>query len=188
MKKTLLSLTLLTMFFSVSFANCCSDNQNLSKNPVCEKNSIEKTQCNKCTIDDDEYCIYNQCFFDKQYRKMKSALCLTQEQENCIDNIYKNFKSDLESTHNRYRIEKNKLLGMIECDSDCYKEQEKLTKEIAKSFKEKCKDFRSEVKEQLCKNQHSAYRKFQREEKKKMKKLIKYSAVYKFPCSDCCSK
>ncbi len=188
MKKNLLSFLVATMLCSVSFAGSCQDNTSLSQNPVCEKNPTQQSQCNKCTIDDDEYCIYNQCFFDKQYRKMKNELCLTEKQENCIDNIYKNFKSDLESTHNRYRIEKNKLLEMIECDSTCYKEQAKLTKEIAKSAKTKCKDFRDEVKEQLCKNQYSAFRKFQRQEKRKMKKLIKYGAIYKFPCADCCSK
>ena len=41
-------------------------------------------------------------------------------------------------------------------------------------------------KEQLCKNQYSAFRKFQRCEKRKMKKLAKYAKVYKFPCTDCC--
>lgn len=202
MKKLLFSFLAFTVFTSIGFAAPCDVNKaaktNCSKTPACETQKvnpceeksescdIEKTTCEKCMTDDDEYCVYNQCFFDKQYKKMKKELCLTKKQEACIDNIYKNFKSDMESCHAKYRAERDKLLDMIECNNDCWKDQAKVLKEMKKEAKEKCKDFRDDVKEQLCKNQYSAFRKFQRCEKRKMKKLVKYGKVYKFPCTDCC--
>ncbi len=174
------------MFCSVSWANCCEDNSKMLTGPSGEK--IQKEKCDKCTIEDDEYCVYNQCFFDKHFRKMKIRLCLDKKQETCIDNIYKNFKSDLEGTHNKYRIEKNKLLEMIECENECYKKQVHVLKNIKKDVKEKFKDFNDDIKEQLCSNQKSEFRKFKSEEKRKMKKLIKYGAIYKLPCTDCCAE
>ena len=202
MKKILLSFLAALLLTSVSFANCSQNCEKTIKTPGCgcestcdeaqKTNSCEnplnkKKTCEKCTIEDDEYCVYNQCFFDKQFRKMKKALCLTAQQESCIDNIYRNFKADMENTHFKYRTQKNKLLDMIECDRECQKEQISLLKEMRKDAKEKCKEFRSDIKEQLCKNQYSDFRKFQRAEKKKMKKLVKYGAIYKFPCVDCCN-
>ena len=214
MKKNLLIFTVLALFCSVSSANCSQDCQKMFKpNDIkCEKqcqkecqkneckNTCDKKECDKKNIaneelcdkykieNDDEYCIYNQCYFDKHYRKMKKTLCLTRRQENCIDNIYRNFKTDMEKCCAKYRNEKNKLLEMIECDNDCYKEQVKVLKEIRKNVKEKCKDYREEVVDQLCKNQRSDFKKFQKEEKKKMKKIVKYGAIYKFPCVNCCKK
>lgn len=178
MKKFLLSFLAIMLLCSVSSANCASDNQ--------ESNCIEKEKCDKCQIEDDEYFVYNQCYFDKQFRKMKLSLCLTSEQETCINNIYKNFKSDLETTFTRYRIEKNKLLEMIACDDACYKKQEKAVKHIQNDIKEKMKDYVDDIKEQLCPKQRSCFRRFLKEEKRKMKEIIKYGAIYKFPCVECC--
>ena len=113
---------------------------------------------------------------------MKKELCLTKKQETCIDEIYKDFKHTMEAKHEKYRKEKNKLLEMIECNNDCYKNQIKVVKEIKKEMKEYCKNFKEDIKEQLCKSQYSDYRKFLRHEKRKMKKIVKYSAIYKFPC------
>ena len=48
-------------------------------------------------------------------------------------------------------------------------------------------DFRDEIDELLCKSQKNDFKKFQRQEKKKIKKLAKYCMVYKFPCG-CNSK
>lgn len=210
MKKSLLLFTLLALICSVSSANCEQSCQKMLKpNDVkcekqcqkeCEKNECKDTcdkekcskneaLCDKYKIEnDDEYCIYNQCYFDKHYRKMKKTLCLTRRQESCIDNLYRNFKTDMENYCCKYRTEKNKLLEMIECDNDCYKDQIKVLKELKKSAKEKCKDYRDDVKDQLCKNQRSDFRKFQREEKRKMKKIIKYAKIYKLPCVSCCKK
>jgi len=207
MKKLLFSFLAFTLITSGSFA-ACNDCNKIEKpscgcerpiqpdygckkqlNP-CENNAMtpceKRESCDRCSIEDDEYCVYNQCFFDKQFRKMKKELCLSKKQEACIDNIYKNFKIEMEGRCARYRVEKNKLLDMIECGNDCWKEQRNVLKEMRNEAKERCKDFRAEIKEQLCKNQYSDFRKFQRHEKKKMKKIVKYGAVYKFPCTDCC--
>lgn len=167
------------------------EEKNISENEINQKENSSKTSvckkcCDKCTIEDDEYCIYNQCYFDKHFRKMKKYLCLSKKQEENIDKIYKNFKSDMENQHLKYRNAKNTLLTMIECEKDCYKNQIKLVKEIQKETIEKCKDFRSDIKEQLCKNQYADFNKFQRCEKRKMKKIEKYSRIHKLPCVDCC--
>ena len=177
MKKILLGFLISTLFIQFCYAQC-EINQNCNENT--------KKNCEKCEITDDEYCIYNQCYFDKHYKKMKKDLCLTRRQETCVDKIYKNFKADMECLCAKYAKEKNKLLDMIECEDDCLKDQVKIVKEIKKETKEKYKDYKEDVKEQLCKNQLSDFRKFQREEKRKIKKIIKYGKVYKFPCTNCC--
>ncbi|MBQ8847825.1 MAG: hypothetical protein IJ003_02675 [Candidatus Gastranaerophilales bacterium] len=182
MKKILLGLLIL---FSLSL-NCFAKDDIYFVSDCQENTTQIQKKCDKCTIEDDEYCIYNQCFFDKHYKRMKKALCLSAKQENNIDKIYKCFKTDMENQHLKYRITKNKLLDMLECENDCYKEQIKALKELKKETKEKLKDYKEDIKEQLCKNQYKDYRKFLRHEKRKMKKIVKYSAVYKFPCTDCC--
>lgn len=187
MKKILLSLFSLILLTGFSFAACpCRDNCNCEKKN-CEREKCAKT-CDKCSIDDDEYCIFNQCWLDKHYRKMKIALCLSQKQENCIDNIYKNFKADMENQHMKYIKAKNNLLKTIECNNNCTKEQKRILKSIKKETREKIRDFEDEIKQQLCKDQIRKFNKFQRCEKRKMKKLVKYGKVIKLPCVDCCKK
>ena len=81
MKKLLFSFLAFTVFSSISFAAPCDmDNTaktNCAKTPACETPKTnpceekvnpceEETTCDKCSVDDDEYCVYNQCFFDKQ--------------------------------------------------------------------------------------------------------------------------
>ena len=208
MKKILLSLGMFLFVCSVSSA---SDNFNNEKNifPIgckckeecqkqcekdqkvdsnCEKKDIEesKSACSIDEIDDDEYAVYNQCFFDRQYREMKKTLCLTRRQENCIDKMYKDFKNDMELLYSKYCVEKDKLLYAIECE-DCYRQNISNLKEMKKEAKEHWYDFRDEIEELLCKSQRYEFKKFQREEKRKIKKLAKYCVVYKFPCG-CNSK
>lgn len=187
MKKFLFSFLTLTILtsFSSSFAACPVD-ENCSKGPNCDCQK-KYDKCSKAPeiLDDDEYLTFNQCYLDKRYKKMKAALCLSKTQQCQIDSIYKQFKSDMENLHSRYTVQKNKLLEMIACNNDCYKDQVKVLKDLKKSAKEKCKEYRDEVKEQLCKNQYSAFRKYGREEKRTMKKIIKYGAIYKLPCVDC---
>ncbi len=196
MKKILFSFLVLSFLTPLSFADCstCEKPQTTqcSQSPCDNSVNIDKTPCSKntggCSVDDDEYCTYNECYFDKRFIKMKKALCLSAKQETCINTLYKNFKNDMEVYHSRYRTQKNKLLEMIECDNECYKEQIDVLKEMRKDFKQRCKTFKDDVKELLCKEQYGEFRKFQRQEKRKMKKIIKYSAIHKLPCCDCCSK
>lgn len=183
MKKFLLSFLALMLFCSVSIANCAENNQESYDKNDCDK----KEKCDQCQIEDDEYFIYNQCYFDKQFRKTKLALCLDSKQETRIDNIYKNFKSDLETTFNRYKNEKNKLLEMIACDDPCYKKQIKHIKHIKKDIKEKFNDYIDDIKEQLCPRQRSCFRKIEKAQKRKLKEIIKYGAIYKLPCVECCN-
>jgi len=168
--------------------NCsCKKEQNECKDSFCEEN-VEKYKktCDKCEIEDDEYCVYNQCYFDKHYRKMKKYLCLTPEQEECIDNLYKSFKIDMEALYLKNQNSKNKLLNLIECEHKCYKEQKRIVQDLKDEFKAKLSDYNDEVKQSLRKEQKTRYSKFIRYEKRKMKKIIKYSAIYKLPCVDCC--
>ena len=53
--------------------------------------------------------------------------------------------------------------------------------------KEKCKDFRDEINDLLCKKQRKAFKKFLKNEKQTFKKVVKYAYVYKFPCVNCCN-
>ncbi len=200
MKKLLLS-PLFATFLAFSLLTCtsyadCSKCDSVKNDCECQK-QIEKSPCDieqtckkadKSLLDDDEYCTYNQCFFDREFIKLKQALCLTSKQETCIDTLYKSYKSDLEVYHSRYRTQKNKLLEMIECGNDCYKDQINVLKELKKDVKERSKTFKNDIKEVLCKDQNRELKKFCRHEKKKMKKIFKYSCIYKLPCSDCHTK
>lgn len=208
MKKIILSFGIVVFFCSVSSANCsCNIEENIvpvgcpiqekvqaqsqnneKNNSSCEnKNNQEnKSTCACDEIDDDEYAVYNQCFFDREYRDMKKVLCLTRRQENCIDKMYKDFKNDMELLYSKYCTEKDKLLYAIECD-DCYRENATNLREMRREAKAHWLDFRDEIDELLCKSQKSDFKKFQRQEKKKIKKLAKYCMVYKFPCG-CNSK
>ncbi len=208
MKKIILFFGIVVFFCSVSSANCsCNIEENIvpvgcpiqekvqaqsqnneKNNSSCEnKNNQEnKSTCACDEIDDDEYAVYNQCFFDREYRDMKKVLCLTRRQENCIDKMYKDFKNDMELLYSKYCTEKDKLLYAIECD-DCYRENATNLREMRREAKAHWLDFRDEIDELLCKSQKSDFKKFQRQEKKKIKKLAKYCMVYKFPCG-CNSK
>ena len=167
----------------------CKKEKNKCKNSTCKERIEKKCEntCDKCEIEDDEYCVYNQCYMDKHYRKMKKGLNLSYEQEENIDNCYKNFKIDFESWCLKYKNSKNKLLDLIECEHRCYKNQEKIVKELKKELKEIMKDYMDEVKLLLCKEQKSKFNNLVKGEKSKFKKIKKYSAVYKLPCTDCCS-
>ena len=167
----------------------CEDKneKNCKKNSPCSKSSCTKDIDQELMADDDEYCVYNQCYFDKQFRDLKRFLCLTRRQEMCIDNLYRDFKADMERLCAKYRCCKNELLEIIECEKGCEKDKKAALKEIKKEQKAKLKDFDEEIKEQLCKNQRGDYRKFKRQEVRKMRKIIKYAKIYKFPCVKCCS-
>ena len=206
MKKLILLFGALLMFCSVSSAN---DDENCAKmhsdnNYGCEKGCQKEIKKDNCKapcdkekhckksyfeqeIDDDEYCTYNQCFFDKKYRKLKTNLCLTQRQEICLDNYYRNFKAEMENYCAKYRNCKNELLEDIVCEKNCYKDKKHSLKEIKKDAKEKCKDFRDEINDLLCKKQRKAFKKFLKNEKQTFKKVVKYAYVYKFPCVNCCN-
>ena len=210
MKKALILFGVLMFFCSVSWANsfenfekmllancggcekCCQ-----SECEDCKKESSSneqkhckesKNSCNSLEIDDDEYFVYNQCFFDKQYRNLKRTLCLTKRQEECIDSLYKNFKADMDNIHSRYRSSREDLLIAMDSNCSSLKEKKHRLREIKREAKEKTKDFKEEIKEYLCKKQISEFKHFQKIEKRKIKKLAKYCTVYKFPCSGCCVK
>ena len=172
MKKALLTIVGLLLLTSVSSANCSSCNQKMPEKSPCEKHSQcncdKKTdsckedtiykndkKCDKCLEEDDEYCIYNECYFDKHYRKMKKELCLTRNQENCIDELYKKFKADMEVLQTKYRIQKNKVLENIECENECAKDDINDLKDIKRDIKETISDYSKDVKKHLCKNQYS---------------------------------
>ena len=165
--------------------NCIKENQiQKEASQIEEKNN--KKPCETCLIDeDDEYCVYNQCYFDSQYRTLKRLLCLSTAQEECFDKIYKNFKSDMEMLCEEYRNIKNDLLEKIACDNPCYKEIKNDLKYVKNDIKEKYSELNSDLKDVLCSNQKSIYKEFQKIEKRKIKEMIKYGMIYKFPCKQC---
>ena len=79
-----------------------------------------------------------------------------------FDDIYLNFKTDMEKIYLRYCSQRDEVLRSIQCDC-ASQEQKRCLKEIEKEAKEKYKDFKEELEEQLCKNQKNGFRKFQRE-------------------------
>ena len=210
MKKRLFLFGILLFFCSVSWASDCENSEKMPVAPVSkcenqceeenekinEKNSFnkqdscqkDKTISKEWEIEDDEYFTYNQCFFDKQFRKMKSILCLTRRQENLIDKLYLNFKTDMERLHFKYQKERDCLLKNLECNCVSKRENKRNLKEYKKEAKEKYNDFKYEIRELLCKKQRKEFRNFQKEEKRKISKIKKYCVIYKFPCEKCCQK
>ena len=173
------------IFLFIIFAFLISvSNANPEENSA-KTHQNEISKCEKCIVEDDEYCIYNQCYFDKQYRLMKNELQLSESQEECIDNIYQNFKTDLEILCARYQCEKERLLELIAQDG-FYSRQKHLVKDIKQDIKEKYKDYIKDVRNNLCRKQKKKYNKFVRKQKKKIKAIVKYGAIYKFPCSSGC--
>ena len=160
----------------------CPSNQEQKQIQDSAKNQTISKACEECKVEDDEYCVYNQCYFDKQFRILKTKLSPSENQENCLDNIYLNFKQDLEILCDRYSKEKNKLLEMIALDNKCLKEQKNAVKDIKQDIKEKYKDYLSDTKEILCRNQKKTFRKFKRKQNRKIKEIKKYGAIYKLPC------
>lgn len=166
----------------VLFLNCCFVKANETE---CSK---ETQNCDKCTIEDDEYCIFNECYLDRKYRLMKEELRLTSKQENCTDNIYKIYKADMEALCSKYKDKKNKILDMIDCDNPCWKNEIKGLNEIKNDLKERYRCFKEDLSEFLSKKQYSDFISFEKKQKKKFKKIIKYGAIYKLPCPVCTSK
>lgn len=168
----------------LSFAECpIAPLYKTNTSDNCLNQSDKASQCDKCLTDDDEYCIYNQCYSDKHFRWMKKKLCLTSQQECNIDSIYQKFKSDMEVLCSRYRVQKNRVLDMIERSDKCYKEEAYELKELRKQMKNRVNRFKHDVKYQLCQNQYKAFRKFVRQEKRRLKRIKKYGAIYKLPCN-----
>lgn len=193
------------MFFcSVSWANSCKSCEKMpscnvlesksgceetnKKDSPCAQNDYKNDEkcCQDSQIDDDEYFTYNLCFFDRQYRNLKRRLCLTKRQEKLIDNIYRNFKADMENLYFKYQNKRDCLLANLDCGCSKNKENKRELKEYKKEAKEKYSDFCYEIKELLCKNQRKEFRLFQKEEKRKIAKIRKYCIIYKFPCEKCC--
>lgn len=128
----------------------------------------------------------NTCYFDSQYKKMKKDLGLSCDQEIRIDSLYNQYRSRIISLRDQKHCEQKKLCRMIEdgaCNSEI-REQQKEVKELHKKIKEECKGFRRDVNVQLVCDQKGEYRKFNRDEYFKMKKLAKNCRIYTFPCVD----
>lgn len=181
MKKIFVALICSFILCGTCFASCSCDK------PNCDNTCQKENTCPSSPLEDDEYAVYNECYFDKSFKRVKKELCLTKQQEAQINIIYKNFKMDMEQQHLKYRNAKNKLLEMIACNNDCWKEQRKVLKEIKKETKQKAIAFRDNFKDELCKNQYSDFRRIQRQEKTKLKRIVKYGKIVKFPCVDCCN-
>jgi len=170
MIKKILFLTLILLAFSLNcFANCPTTDE----------------KCDKCTVEDDEYCIYNECYFDKQYRKLKVNLCLDEVQEAKLDNIYKIYKLDMEALCAKYKEEKNKILALIACDNPNWKHLTKNLDKLKEDIKIRYLCFEDDIKELLTKCQYAEFKQFKKAQREKIKLIVKYGAVYKFPCENC---
>lgn len=194
MKKTLLLLTATVFLCHSALAAPCSVpcDTNMAKAP-CEKGCKQYNPPKGCdekpceekmsenTVQED-----NRCFFDNEFKKMKKVLCLSPQQDSAIDCIYDKYKNQMQILHDQAKCRQDKLCQMInQCASNSeIREQRDELKEIRKDAKEQYKCFSKEIKAQLCKDQIKCFNRFNRVEKKKMKKLAKYCMVPHFPC-DC---
>jgi hypothetical protein len=151
----------------------------------CPLQDTNNKDCDKCLVEDDEYCIYNECYFDKQFKKLKLELNLSEKQENKIDNIYKIYKLDMEALCAKYSKEKNQILTMIACDNPCWKDKIKNLHELKSEIRVRFICFEDDVKEILDKCQYKKFKCFKKDQKEKIKLIVKYGAVYKFPCENC---
>ena len=139
-------------------------------------------KCDSCKTDDDEYCIYNQCYFDKQYRLLKNNLNLNSNQENDLDNIYLNYKQDLEIQCDKYIKYKNELLNLIANNEKHLKQEKNNVRYIKKDIQEKHKDYLASSRNVLNRKQKRTFNKFNRSEKRKIRQIKRYGAIYKYPC------
>ena len=197
MKKTLLMLAATVFLCHSAIATPCNVPCDTNKVTPCEKgckqyNVPKGCEENKCetpcekktcknTIEED-----NKCFFDNQFKQMKKVLCLSPQQESAVDCIYDKYKNQMQILHNQAECRQEKLCKMInDCASNSeIREQKNELKEIRNDAKEQYRCFSKEIKAQLCKDQIRCFNRFNRAEKRKMKKLAKYCLVPHFPC-DC---
>lgn len=198
MKKTLLLLAVTVFVCHSALAAPCSVpcDTNMAKAP-CEKGckqynppkGCEEKKCEKPCEEkacEDSIKEDNKCFFDNEFAKMKKVLCLSPQQDSAIDCIYDKYKNQMQILHDQAKCRQDKLCQMInQCVSNSeIREQKEELKEIRKDAKEQYKCFSKEIKAQLCKDQIKCFNRFNRAEKRKMKKLAKYCMVPHFPC-DC---
>lgn len=198
MKKTLLLLAATVFVCHSALAAPCSVpcDTNKVKAP-CEKGckqynppkGCEEKKCEKPCKEkacEDSIKEDNKCFFDNEFAKMKKVLCLSPQQDSAVDCIYDKYKNQMQILHDQAKTRQDKLCQMInQCASNSeIREQKEELQEIRKDAKEQYKCFSKEIKAQLCKDQIKCFNRFNRAEKRKMKKLAKYCMVPHFPC-DC---
>lgn len=197
MKKSLMLIAAVLMLSQASFAACGPCNVNPAGQPCqkCKQHDITKCECEKPKCEtpcekkayEDSIKKDNKCFFDNQFNEMKKVLCLSPQQESAIDCIYDKYKNQMQIFHDQAECRARKLCQMLneDCiDNDAVKEQKDELKEIRDEAKEQYKCFEKEIKAELCKDQVKCLNKYNKAEKKKMKKFAKYCLVPHFPC-DC---
>lgn len=190
----------IAMLAQTSIAAPCDVNKVNNCNTPCQKckqHDVPKCECDKPKCEtpcekkacEDQIEKDNKCFFDNQFAQMKKVLCLSPQQDQAVNCIYDRYKNQMQILHDQAAARQAKLCKLInECaDDSCIKEQKEELKEIRNEAKEQYKCFVNEVKEQLCKDQEKCFNKFNRQEKKKMKKLAKYCMTPKFPCNCGCN-
>ncbi len=177
----------------------CAPQNNCPKNDCAEAKckapcDVPKADCAPCKNKDDgkickELDKANECFFDNQYVKLKKALCLDGSQVRRIDCYYGDFKDKMLDLKHEKNIEQKQLCAMIEkCSSnDAIRDKKKAIKEIKKCMKTEYKAFKDNVNSELTSDQKREFRKFNRAEGRKMRKLAKNCSVFRFPCAgeDC---
>lgn len=165
--------------------------------PKCETKApcdMPKADCNPCKNQDDgkickELDKENICYFDNQYARLKKSLCLDSSQVRRIDCYYGDFKDKMLDLKYEMNIEQKQLCAMIEkcASNDAIKDKKRAIKEIKKCMKEEYKAFKDNVNSELTTEQKREFRKFNRAEGRKMRKLAKNCSVFRFPClgEDC---
>ena len=186
MNKIFFGFILFVLTVYISSANLAQSRENV----VNSSNSLMfdyvfRGTCNddKYCLDDDEYCVYNECYFDKNYRNLKKQLCLSITQENDLDSLYRQLKSDFEYLYSGYKTHKNHVLDKIACNNQLYMDEVFKLSDIKHEMKSRINKFKKDVLFILNGKQIKVFKCVLKNEKYKMKKILKYGAIYKFPCT-----
>lgn len=170
--------------------NCAKTDCASSECEVKTPCNVPKTGCNPCENPDDgkickELDKENICFFDNQYAKLKKQLCLDSSQIRRIDCYYGDFKDKMLDLKYEKNIEQKQLCAMIEkcASNDAIRDKKRAIKEIKKCMKAEYKAFKDNVNSELTTEQKREFRKFNRQECRKMRKLAKNCSVFRFPCA-----
>ena len=116
---------------------------------------------------------------------LKEELFPSQKQEDKLDNIYKIYKLDMEALCAKYKDEKNQILTMIACDDPRWKDKIKTINRLKEQIRTRFICFEDDISEVLNKCQYKKFKRFKRKQEEKIKLIVKYGAVYKFPCENC---
>lgn len=183
MKK--LCLLLCSLFFMSALATqaICPCEETIPVNTCCCETPAPCCETPKpcCAVPNETVIKKESCCWQMTQIQLFNCLCLNQCQMEKACCIYNKYVCDSKEIKDRLNCEKARLCQMIKgCCSKCeIKAQEKKIKEIKKELKDRFACYEDQLKELLSKKQLKEYKRINKQENSKYKKLIK---------NNCCCK